>query len=109
MQGRSILSGRRLIAASNHLLDLTQQRAASRLTPSEEAIHILFGPLRRTVEVEPKVEPLTDPHHLVENPPPPVASEDEIYPERRKRHRENGTVFCPIDQQLELKDGEITD
>jgi len=58
------------------------------------------------VEVEPKVELLTDPHHPVE---PPSPSEDEVHPERYERRREDGTVLNPIDQQLELEDGEIAD
>ena len=44
------------------------------VSPIEQAIRILSPP-HRTVEVEPQVEPLADPHHLVEKPPPSVASE----------------------------------
>ena len=104
---RFAFRGRPLIAASNDLLDLAQQCVVSRRTRSEEAIWILVGPLRSTVEVEPKVELLTDPHYLVIKPPPPVASEEEVYPERQERHRENGAVLQPINQQLELEDGKI--
>ena len=35
-----------------------------------------------------------------------LPSEDDVH---RERHREDGPVLQPIDQQLELKDGEITD
>ena len=108
-RGRFAFCWRPFIAASNELLDLAKQCVASRLTRSEEAIWILVGPLRSTMEVEPKVEPLTDPHHFIEKPPPPMASEDEVYPECHERHRENGAVLQPIDQQLELEDDKIPD
>lgn len=110
-RGRSILPGLhsgRLVAAPDHLLDLPQQTVASRLASSEEAIFILFGLFRGTVEVEPEVQSLTDPHHLVEKLSPPVASEDEIDTERKERDRENGAVFGGIDHQLQLENGEIT-
>ena len=38
-----------------------------------------------------------------------MASEDEVYPERHERDRENGAVLEPIDHQLELEDDEIPD